>query len=272
MGFTACSPKVSKTVIEYKTPLAAEATQLVLKAEDSLPAQAVKVGHVHIGDSGLTMKGCDYPSVLERARLEARSIGGNVIKITEHKLPTTFGSSCHRIRADIYHLSDIRPYEKEIYWSANRRLEWEDFKGAAADHLMAGAVTYSSIVLEAKPRLVKTKWYVEAEARAVFDCQLSWVQTDQKLPEVLQHEQGHFDIAEIFARRMEKAFREKNFTADEYNAKGEALYRDYFKQFELHQSEYDKDTSYGTGPEKQQAWLEKIRKELEGDLAVGGFQ
>lgn len=44
-------------------------------------------------------------TTLRLAREEAAKAGGNLIKITNHKTPSTFGSNCHRIEADIYRIA-----------------------------------------------------------------------------------------------------------------------------------------------------------------------
>lgn len=68
----------------------------VIDLDKPIPDNAEQLGEVKIGDSGFTAK-CHYDLVIETAKMEARKAGGNVIKITEHKLPTVMGSTCHRI-------------------------------------------------------------------------------------------------------------------------------------------------------------------------------
>lgn len=48
----------------------------------------------------MTLK-CDWQTVLEKAEMEAIRIGGNLLKITRHRVPGIM-SSCHQIEADIY--------------------------------------------------------------------------------------------------------------------------------------------------------------------------
>ncbi len=44
---------------------------------------------------------------------------------------------------------------------------------------------------------------------AFFDRQRSWVKNEAKLDYVLRHEQGHFDIFEVYTRKIRKALSEK---------------------------------------------------------------
>ena len=45
--------------------------------------------------------------VIEKAKNEARKLGGDAIKIVNHKPPTVLGSSCHRIEANILNLNNL---------------------------------------------------------------------------------------------------------------------------------------------------------------------
>ena len=113
--FVSCSPKIATKV--YKDYGAAHYQQeiVVLGLDDQVPAETEILGELKIGDSGFTTQ-CTYEDVLEQAKMEARKIGGNAIHITEHKLPTTMGSTCHRIRAEILkveHLDEIILNEDE---------------------------------------------------------------------------------------------------------------------------------------------------------------
>jgi hypothetical protein len=57
----------------------------------------------------------------------AQQSGANILKITDRKEPDQW-SSCSRIIAKIYHVPDPRKFEKEIVWSEDRKLVWDDFK------------------------------------------------------------------------------------------------------------------------------------------------
>lgn len=61
------------------------------------------LGEVKIGDTGFSTN-CDYETVIDAAKLEARKVGGNAIKIVSHQNPD-FVSSCHRITATIYKIT-----------------------------------------------------------------------------------------------------------------------------------------------------------------------
>ncbi len=60
--------------------------------------------------------------------------------------------------------------------------------------------------------------YVEVNLLVYFDRTKSWTKKDGRHPEVLAHEQIHFDITAIFACAFAQAVREYSFTPS--NVKG----------------------------------------------------
>lgn len=94
-----CAPSVSRTFIKKYAPLDYKERVIVYGLNYQEPSNAEILGQIKIGDTGLTTD-CSYKTVIEKAIFEARKIGGNVIKITEHQTPD-FWSSCHRITAKI---------------------------------------------------------------------------------------------------------------------------------------------------------------------------
>lgn len=114
---TSCNPKVSINVKKDLPPLDFRERVILIGKYQQEPDSSELIGQVKVGDNGFTTN-CSYEVVLEYAKIEARKVGGNAIKIIKHKLPTATGSSCHRITADIYKLTNIEKYivkeEQEI--------------------------------------------------------------------------------------------------------------------------------------------------------------
>jgi len=97
-----CASSVSKKLVgTNRQALPNGIPVLVLNENDPAPTDVELVGEIKIGDSGFST-GCQYEQVIERAKTTAREAGANLIKITELKKPTTFGSTCYRIKASIY--------------------------------------------------------------------------------------------------------------------------------------------------------------------------
>jgi hypothetical protein len=116
--------------------------------------------------------------------------------------------------------------------------------------------------------------YVEFEAVMVPDC--SWLNPkvdEKKLDYVLQHEQIHFALMELAARKLNRESKDevKNFiaiqstygaTRDEITARIKNMVRRANEQVLLEHTAFDEETSLFFEPETQQRWYERIEKQL----------
>jgi hypothetical protein len=119
----ACSPKISTSINKNYAVLDYREDVRVFGVEETGPDDAELLGTVKIGDSGFSTN-CGLDVVIDKAKTEARKIGGNAIKITKHTPPSIWGSSCHQITADILKVYKIEDYTVPV---------------AVADSSLAGA-------------------------------------------------------------------------------------------------------------------------------------
>ena len=87
------------------------------------------------------------------------------------------------------------------------------------------------------------------------------MRADGKTPELLRHEQGHFDMAELYALRLRKAVQDaKVGCADtaKANAAGEKIAGEFQRDWLNAEREYEEDTQYGTDLGKQDAASKRI--------------
>jgi len=68
---------------------------------------------------------------------------------------------------------------------------------------------------------------------------LSYVRTGYDVPSTLAHEQIHFDILELHARKLRKIIAESDFKANDYKRKITAAHRKLVKQLGKMQDQYD---------------------------------
>lgn len=101
-----CSPKVITTLQKQYDPLNYKENVVIIGLDEPLPEKADTLGKIKIGDTGFTTD-CTFDKVLEEAIVETRKAGGNAIKITKHKLPSAFGSTCHRIEGLILRIDSV---------------------------------------------------------------------------------------------------------------------------------------------------------------------
>lgn len=233
---------------------------VIINVDQTAPNDGIKLGSISIPGNRDFMN-CSYTETIEQLKVNARIRGANVIKITEHRLPD-LTNNCDRIKADFYKVEDFRKYETEIMWRQDRKLTWKDFKAKAplssqkdvAALTFCGIRYYSSRVLLTSPAKISVA--------NVFYCNKSWVRKSQKKPSILRHEQLHFDLSEVYARKMRKALQEANLTGATLNTIGNSIFQMTNQEYQIRQDQYDKETNHGINQEKQIEWNLIVRKEL----------
>jgi hypothetical protein len=154
-----------------------------------------------------------------------------------------------------------------IPWSAARRLNWGDFKSRPDNNSVNAALTSSKITFNYGFGSEKGFNYTIS---CEFDKKTSWgrVKTDY----ILSHEQGHFDIAEIYARKLNKVLKGYTFNKSTVAKDVPAMYQKIMDQETALQNQYDSETNFSRDKEQQAAWLEKIQHELEKLKEYAGYQ
>ena len=139
-----------------------------------------------------------------------------------------------------------------IEWSNDRKLTWNDFQGQAETNSVNAALTSSSIKIDFGYNRSGFTYTI----RCLFNKQRSWGRVKNEY--ILAHEQGHFDIAEIHARKLHKALRAYRFNSRTVNEDISAIYDRIMKEHNAFQSTYDEETDHSRLPEKQREWLGNI--------------
>lgn len=152
-----------------------------------------------------------------------------------------------------------------IDWSPARRLNWEDFKAAPDAASSNAALTSSSINVEFG--------YDDEELQYTINCRFdktkSWVKV--RTSDILLHEQGHFDIAELHARKLNQALKGYRFNAKTVSNDVNRIYDSVMVLHHAAQSEYDKETDFSRKKEKQLIWQKRIADNLQDLNAFGSY-
>jgi len=148
--------------------------------------------------------------------------------------------------------------EELIKWSADKKLQWKDYLSEPDNNSDAAASTSTRIGFEYHIRDNNLTYTLSCN----FSKTRSWGR--HKNAYILSHEQGHFDIAEIFTRKLAKALSEYKFKTSSYKNDLKKIYTDTMQDKEKFQQQYDNETDYSRNNEKQAEWLKKI----EGMLAA----
>jgi hypothetical protein len=147
--------------------------------------------------------------------------------------------------------------EELVQWSPAKKLSWSDYKGNAdpASGAAASTATYLGIDYNFGPEGFSYK------INCSFSKTKSWGL--HKNDHILGHEQGHFDIAEIFARKLNEKMKKYRFDKNNYKKDLKKIYEDILNEKEEMQNKYDEETNHSIIKDKQSEWLKKIQKMLE---------
>jgi hypothetical protein len=151
-----------------------------------------------------------------------------------------------------------------LIWSSSRRLTWEDFKGsiagAAADeaaHLEYGLFygvrcTGRTLEFRVLTAMIPADSWVRRQA----------IESAVDSARTLQHEQTHFDLAEVHARRMRRYFDGLYEPCLRADADLAALADGLIKAQSAEQKRYDDETRNGRRADAQKAWETDVAARL----------
>lgn len=216
------------------------------------------LGSFEIKDGGFSLD-CSYDRVKNIAKNKARSIGGNAVKITEHKLPDLW-STCHRIKFDVYNLDSIIDFQKEMIWSSTNKLNWQLFKGAPKIDNTSLFCGYIDVQFN-DVKFMGSKGEVNICPIFLFQC--SWVQPSKKNTQLLEYNQIKFDLLEIYSRMMRKEFDKYQIdTQDEWQKFAEEIYNKVYIKYNTEIFNLETETNKGEDNLKLAQWRSKVNDQL----------
>jgi len=176
------------------------------------------------------------------------------------------------------------PDDDVVVWRAGERLTWTDFRADPSGRFAAR----SSWTWTQRDRVAVScaqegdGWACAArhqtiEIETLFLKNLSWVRPGFRNPSLLAHEQGHFDLAEVYARRLEAALRalqagaagaERVAAEDaalaDFDARALDAYARWLDDALAAQDRYERETEHGADAAAQARWEARIRAWLAG--------
>jgi len=148
----------------------------------------------------------------------------------------------------------------------NRRLTWDDFKGAPDvaspfDAYTYWSVRYSYDTLERTAEGWRLRFHVWNRLG-----DRSWVKRDPtreaQLAELLNHEQGHYSLGVICALSFKKAVASYPFTTN-YRAEASRLFGETLERVLALEKAYDTETRHMHDRAQQKAWDAKLARMIE---------
>lgn len=146
--------------------------------------------------------------------------------------------------------------EELIDWKPSRQLTWSDYKSNPDPNSDAAASTTTYLGIEYHIDEKSFTWKIQCR----FSKTKSW--GSSKTDFILNHEQGHFDIAEIFARKLNKKISEYHFNKSSFRKDLSTIYDGITAEKEAFQDLYDNETDHSRKKEEQAEWLKKIERML----------
>ena len=150
-------------------------------------------------------------------------------------------------------LPPVREEDAEfIPWIDERRLTWEDFMSEPKKHSDAVASTSTSLGIAYQVAGSGLEYKITCN----FSKTKSWglLKTDY----ILAHEQGHFDITEIYARKLYQELQQYQLNRKSYKKDINEMYQSIVREKEAMQAAYDGESDHSRNRRMQYEWLEKI--------------
>ncbi|MDI3322220.1 DUF922 domain-containing protein [Pinibacter soli] len=152
-----------------------------------------------------------------------------------------------------------------IRWNAVKKITIEDFRAPIESSYTNAALTNTSIKMDMGYNSSGFTYKINC----FFDKSKSWMRV--KNGYVLAHEQVHFDISELYARKLNKAMKEYKFNQKTVGTDLPEIYQRIMTEHEQVQKQYDSETDHSLIKDAQQRWSQKISEGLKEYSAYAGY-
>lgn len=165
----------------------------------------------------------------------------------------------------VYSMSVVAQSNKregnDILWSSNRPLTWADFKGPIKkSNKMQAAMIATGISMELESNETNDSLLVSVKAYAYK--RDSWKDKSATSDYLLNHEQMHFNITELYARMLRKEISNLNLFGKKLTSEINKQYKIIMKKLVIRQKLYDSETNHSIDKEQQERWNQMINEAL----------
>lgn len=140
-----------------------------------------------------------------------------------------------------------------IEWSKPAKLKWSDFTGKPdkPTTFLAATGSYPYYTYQWYKEGGKNKLMFSVVCRFYKD--RSYALPDGQTPEILAHEQTHFDISEFFTRQLAQALDDAEYTAN-YKQEIAKIYDDCIVKLSVMQHTFDAESRHGMDIDREIEW------------------
>ena len=150
----------------------------------------------------------------------------------------------------------VDPARDLLSWNEFYKLQWHDFQGEPGEGSLGDAG--AAVQIKAKPFIVKKE--IRYDVVALFNRKKSW--TRDQSSALLAHEQLHFDIAELYARKIREKIKELHDNGVNNVKTYNAAIQELLVESNQEDERYDIETLHGAMSKRQAAWSQKIKDDL----------
>ena len=143
--------------------------------------------------------------------------------------------------------------EYKLAWRKDSLLKWSDFKGPIDTSSKFHATTLCEVFSKYIWTLKNNKYKFTFTTGSYLNTSKSWSIKEKQTPELLRHEQVHFDIAELFARIYLQTLDRNVYTAT-FKSKIDQINKDNLHNLKVMQDLYDEQTDHSKEKKMQAKW------------------
>ena len=151
--------------------------------------------------------------------------------------------------------------KEKIAWNETRQLTWDDFRGTPKSGANFVASTNSGMSFSFSYTEKNGKRTMQHNVTCNFYPEQSWFKPGKVSEYILKHEQTHFDISELYARKLRMRIANFKFTANSQK-EIKTIYREIEKGRQEMQHAFDEETIHSIYAEAEDFWEKKIAELL----------
>lgn len=184
--------------------------ELRLNEDETLPLTQYRGGLRY--DRPASQEGLAAPA-LQKALAQALTYFNNWIN-TEAATNPMLAKSI-RVTFSDHSLSETKD---TVFYHSRRPLTWSDFKGQPSKPTKFAASVYPSFAYEGRPEMKEGVLHLHLNLKVFMVQSASWVKAPYRDNYTLNHEQRHFDIARLVAKRFREKITPDILTVADYNS------------------------------------------------------
>ncbi|EON78440.1 hypothetical protein ADIS_1051 [Lunatimonas lonarensis] len=147
-----------------------------------------------------------------------------------------------------------------VFYDPKRPLTWNDFTGRPRMGNFAASI-FASIAYEGDTKLVNGEVQIDLVFKTYMLKSSSWVRPGNN-EYGLNHEQRHFDIAQIITERLKARLRNMDLMPHNFDRVVSFEFLESYREMNRLQEQYDRETAHGMNRPAQERWNILIDEEL----------